>query len=142
MLRAFRGKKLIIVEQRLMLTFACRQRLQAAGATVLGSVRSTRRLLDALLEWDVDAAIVDVEIDDQTLLNVSIVLENAKVPFVFANRAKSNDRGYSVSGDSAELRKSPTHFSVHPERQPLFTDRGSTTDRCRNDAQRLGEDEH
>lgn len=105
MLRAFRGKKLIIVEQRLMLTFACRQRLQAAGATVLGSVRSTRCLLDALLEWDVDAAIVDVEIDDQTLLNVSIALENAKVPFVFANRAKSNDRGYSVSSDSAELRE-------------------------------------
>lgn len=98
-------KKLIIVEQRLMLTFACRQRLRAAGATVLGSVRSTRRLLDALLEWDVDAAIVDVEIDDQTLLNVSIALESANVPFVFANRAKSNDRGYSVSGDSAELRK-------------------------------------
>lgn len=104
MLRAFRGKKLIIVEQRL-LTFACRQRLRAAGATVLGSVRSTRRLLDALLEWDVDAAIVDVEIDDQTLLNVSIALESANVPFVFANRAKSNDRGYSVSGDSAELRE-------------------------------------
>ncbi|MGP4667077.1 hypothetical protein [Agrobacterium pusense] len=88
-----------------MLTFACRQRLQAAEATVLGSVRSTRCLLDALLEWDVDAAIVDVEIDDQTLLNVSIALENAKVPFVFANRAKSNDRGYSVSGDSVELRE-------------------------------------
>lgn len=105
MLRAFRGKKLIIVEQRLMLTFACRQRLRAAEATVLGSVRSTRRLLDALLEWDVDAAIVDVEIDDQTLLNVSIALESANVPFVFANRAKSNDRGYSVSGDSAELRE-------------------------------------
>ncbi|CDI12278.1 hypothetical protein [Agrobacterium pusense] len=104
MLQAFRGK-LLIVEQRIIHTFACRQRLQAAAAIVLSAVRSTRCVLGPSLEWDVDAAIVDVEIDDQTLLNVSIALENAKVPFVFANRAKSNDRGYSVSRDSAELRE-------------------------------------
>lgn len=59
----------------------------------------------SVLEWDVDTTIVDVDIHDQTLLNVSIALENVKMPFVFANRAKSNDRGYSVSGDSAELRE-------------------------------------
>ncbi len=104
MLRAFRGKKLIIVEQRLMLTSACRDRISAAGATILGPVRSTRAVLDALMEGDVDAAIVDVETDDQTLLSVSIILVNASVPFVFASRAKSNFGTYSMSGESEELR--------------------------------------
>jgi len=91
-LQGFRGK-LFIVEQRLIHTFACRQRLQAAAAIVLSSVRSIRYVLSPLLEWDVDTAIVDVDIHDQTLLNVSIVLENVKMPSVFANRAKSNDCG-------------------------------------------------
>lgn len=88
-----------------MLTSACRDRILAAGATVLGPVRSTRAVLDALMEGDVDAAIVDVEIDDQTLLSVSVILDNANVPFVFASRVKSNYGGYCISGDSAELRK-------------------------------------
>ncbi|MDR6192655.1 hypothetical protein QE372_004989 [Agrobacterium pusense] len=47
----------------------------------------------SVLEWDVDTAIVDVDIHDQTLLNVSVVQENVKMPSVFANRAKSNDCG-------------------------------------------------
>lgn len=92
MLRAFRGK-LFIVEQRLIHTFACRQRLQAAAAIVLSSVRSTRCVFSPLLERHVDTAIVDAKIHDQALLNVPIVLENVKMPFVFANRAKSNDCG-------------------------------------------------
>jgi hypothetical protein len=86
-----------------MLTFACRERLEAAGATVVGPVRSTRLLLDAMMEWDLDGAIIDMEIDDETLLSASLVLESAKVPFLFASRAKSSYGGYSMSGDSAEL---------------------------------------
>lgn len=105
MLRALRGKKLIIVEQRRLLTSASRDRLSAAGATVLGPVRSTRGLLDALMEGDVDAAILDLEIDDETLLSASIILENANVPFVVASRARSKYGGYSMSDDSDALRE-------------------------------------
>lgn len=66
-----------------------------------------------------DAAIVDVETDDQTLLSVSIILVNASVPFVFSSRAKSNVGTYSMSGDSAELRA--TWNVIHAS---LIIDRG------------------
>lgn len=62
----------MIVEHRLMLTSACRDRLTAAGATVVGPVRSVREVLDALMEKDIDAAIVDIEVDDETLVSLSL----------------------------------------------------------------------
>jgi hypothetical protein len=104
-LRQFRGKKLLIVEQRLMLTAACRDRLVNAGATLIGPIRSPADVLDALMEGGVDAAILDVGADDETLVSASIILEGADVPFVFASRAKSSQGGYSMSGDSAALRE-------------------------------------
>ncbi|MEJ1177128.1 hypothetical protein WA845_23010 [Agrobacterium sp. CMT1] len=104
-LRVLRGKKLIIVEQRPMLTEACRERMTAAGATVGLPLRSARDVLDAMMEADVDAAIIDIGVDDDTLLSVSIILESANVPFLFASRAKGNSGGYEVSGDIVELRK-------------------------------------
>lgn len=105
MLRAFRGKKLIIVEQHLVLTSACRERLTAAGATVVGPVRSVRAVLDTLMEENVDAAIVDIEVDDETMMSVSLVLENAEVPFVFASRLPPIQGGYTLNGETSELRK-------------------------------------
>ncbi|WKD47967.1 hypothetical protein [Agrobacterium pusense] len=105
MLRVLRGKKLIIIEQRPMLTEACRERMTAAGATVGLPLRSARDVLDAMMEGDVDAAIIDIGIDDDTLLSVSIILESANVPFLFASRAKGNSGGYDVSGDIVDLRK-------------------------------------
>lgn len=88
-----------------MLTSACRDRLTAAGATVVGPVRSVRAVLDALMEGNVDAAIVDIEVDDETMMSVSLVLENAEVPFVFASRVTPIQGGYTLNGDTCELRK-------------------------------------
>ncbi|WP_282456024.1 hypothetical protein [Agrobacterium sp. InxBP2] len=105
MLRALRGKTIIILEHRFLLTSVCRQRLEAAGSTVVGPVQSIRRVLEALTEGNVDAAIVDIEVDDQTLLFAASILENANVPFVFASRTNSHHGGYSMSGDSVELRE-------------------------------------
>lgn len=105
MLRALRGKTIIILEHRILLTSVCRQRLEAAGTTVVGPVRSIRRVLEALVEGNVDAAILDLEIDDETLLSASIILDNADVPFVVASRAKSKYGGYSMDGDSEALRE-------------------------------------
>ncbi|OAI83072.1 histidine kinase [Rhizobium sp. GHKF11] len=88
-----------------MLTEACRERMTATGATVGVPLRSARDVLDATMEGDVDAAIIDIGVDDDTLLSVSSILESANVPFLFASRAKGNSGGYEVSGDIVELRK-------------------------------------
>ena len=63
MLRAFRGKKLIVVERRPSLTAACHAQLTAAGATVAGPVSSVEQVLNLLEAGDVDGAIIDVKVD-------------------------------------------------------------------------------
>ncbi|MBA8801048.1 hypothetical protein FHW77_004803 [Agrobacterium sp. RC10-4-1] len=68
-----------------MLTAACRDRLVNAGATLIGPLRSPADILDALMEEGVDAAILDVGADDETLVSASIILEAANVPSVFAS---------------------------------------------------------
>lgn len=105
MLRALRGKKLVIVEQHLMLTSACRSLMADAGAIVGPAVRSTGEVLDALMEGGVDAVIVDIEIDNETLLSLAAILEEAAIPFIFASRARTSRGGYCMNGDVGELRK-------------------------------------
>jgi hypothetical protein len=104
-LRALRGKQLVIVEQHLMLTSACRSLMVGAGAIVGPAVRSTGEVLDVLMEGGVDAVIVDIEIDNETLLSLAAILEEAAVPFIFASRARSDRGGYCMNGDVGELRK-------------------------------------
>lgn len=88
-----------------MLTSACRDRLTAAGATVVGPVRSVGEALDALMEEDIDAAIVDIEVDDETMISVARVLDGAKVPFVFASRVAPIQGGYTLSDLVSDLRE-------------------------------------
>ncbi|QCL98035.1 hypothetical protein CFBP7129_27755 (plasmid) [Agrobacterium tumefaciens] len=105
MLRVFRGKKLIIVQQRALLTVRCREQITAAGATVVGPVSSVRTVLQALQSGDVDAAIIDVEVDDETMVHLATLLDAMKLPFVFASAAKANWHGYILSGERLHLRK-------------------------------------
>lgn len=105
MLRVFRGKKLMIVQQRALLTMRCRAQIAAAGATIVGPVSSVGTVLQTLQSGDVDAAIIDVEVDDETLVHLATLLDAMKVPFVFASVAKSNWQGYILSDDGLHLRK-------------------------------------
>lgn len=88
-----------------MLTSAVRERIVAAGAVVGSPLRSSDDVLNALMEGEVDGAIVDVAIDTETLLPLSTILENADVPFIFASRTKLRSGGYSLSSDTMELQK-------------------------------------
>lgn len=88
-----------------MLTAACRVRLVNAGATLIGPLRSSEHILDALMDGGVDGAILDVGADDETLVLGAIILEGANVPFVFASRGHSSWGGFSMTDDNAALRK-------------------------------------
>lgn len=105
MLRVFRGKRLMVIEQQALLTAECREQIFAAGATVVGPISSVRHVLQTLENEDVDGAIIDVEVDEETLMHLAVLLEAMGVPFVFASALRANSRGYVLNDDRKQLRK-------------------------------------
>lgn len=105
MLRVFRGKRLMVVEQRALLTARCRVQIIAAGATVVGPFSSVRQVLQTLEDGGVDAAIIDAEVDEETMMHLAMLLDAMKVPFVFASVQRADSAGYVLSDDSTQLRK-------------------------------------
>lgn len=104
-LRAFRGKKLIVVERRPSLTAACHAQLVAAGAIIAGPATSLEQVLNLLEAGAADGAIIDVEVDVEMMLHLGLLLESMATPFVFASLTKVNPDGYALSGDRKHLRK-------------------------------------
>ncbi|WP_262622884.1 hypothetical protein [Agrobacterium pusense] len=104
-LRAFRGKKLIVIERRPSLTMACHAQLIAAGAIIAGPATSLEQVLNLLEAGAADGAIIDVEVDAEMMLHLGLLLESMATPFVFASFTKVNPDGYALSGDTKHLRK-------------------------------------
>jgi hypothetical protein len=103
-LRVFRGKKLMVVEQGHSLTLECREQIIAAGATIAGPASSMLQVLKLVDAGDIDAAIIDVEADPETMMHLSLLLDKMEVPFVFASFAETRSGGYVLSDDEKQLR--------------------------------------
>ncbi len=105
MLRVLRGKRLMVVEQREVLSAACRAQIAAAGATVVGPVPSLRAVLRTLEAGDADAVIIDINVDVETMLQLTTLFEAMGLPFVFSSPMSANRAGYVLSDDRKQLRK-------------------------------------
>lgn len=86
---ALHGKRLLLVEDSMMIALDAQAMLQDAGAEVeiAGSVREAQR---ALQHNRFDLAVLDVNLADETSLGIAEALENEQQPFLFAT-------GYGVS---------------------------------------------
>ena len=104
-LRVLRGKRLMVVEQREVLSAACRAQIAAAGATVVGPVPSLRAVLRTLEAGDADAVIIDINVDVETMLQLTTLFEAMGLPFVFSSAMSANHAGYVLSDDRKQLRK-------------------------------------
>lgn len=104
MLREFRGKKIVVVGQQRLLTPDCHAQLLGTGATVVGPVSSLSEASRLLEVGDVDAAIVDLALDEPTIVHLATLLEAMALPFVFVSSAGSGSSTYFLSGNKNELR--------------------------------------
>lgn len=65
--------------------------LEQAGATVIGPVPSVRRALRLIESETIDAAVLDINLGDETSFPIAEVLNAKAVPFLFSTGYNSAD---------------------------------------------------
>lgn len=79
------GKHILVVEDEFLLADATRKKLTKLGATVVGPTPRVEQALRLIEEEKVDAAILDIFLDDKLVFPVAEKLEQLGIPFVFAS---------------------------------------------------------
>jgi DNA-binding response OmpR family regulator len=84
-LENLQGLRLLIVEDEYTIAGDMARWFEEAGVQVVGPAGSTRKALALVSsEFDLDAAVLDVNLGDERVFPVADVLSTAGVPFVFA----------------------------------------------------------
>ena len=78
------GKRILIVEDEYFVADETRQALQAAGALVVGPAPSVEVGMAILDEEEIDAAILDIRLEGETVFPIADRLYTQGIPFVFA----------------------------------------------------------
>lgn len=101
------GKRILVVEDEMIVAMLIEDILTDAGATVVGPAARVARALDLLTEVDgVDAALLDVNLAGEMTTPVAEELRRRGIPFAFAT-------GYGAAGV-------PDGFSGQPLLQKPF----------------------
>ena len=105
----FAGKRILVVEDEMIVAMLIEDILSDAGATVVGPAARVSRALDLLGQEDVDAAVLDVNLAGEMTTPVAEELRRRGIPFAFAT-------GYGVAGV-------PDGFAGQPLLQKPFQER-------------------
>lgn len=86
------GKRILVVEDEMIVAMLIEDILADAGATVVGPAARVARALDLLAEQDqLDGALLDVNLAGEITTPIAQVLRDRGIPFAFAT-------GYGVAG--------------------------------------------
>ena len=88
---AMAGKRILVVEDEMIVAMLIEDILSDAGATIVGPAARVARALDLLGENEVDAALLDVNLAGEMTTPVAEELRRRGIPFAFAT-------GYGVAG--------------------------------------------
>lgn len=99
---SLQGRSILLVEDEYFIADAMRRGLEASGARVIGPAASVEDALDLLAAETVDGAVLDVNLDDESVFPVAQALTAKRVPFLFAT-------GYGASDLPPEWRHVPRH---------------------------------
>ena len=94
------GLRILIVEDEAMLAFVFKTFLEDAGAEVAGPVNCVKSACDLLDEQEIDCAMMDVRLNNETVYPLADKLNARGIPFIF------------VTGNSANIL--PPEYSSRP----------------------------
>lgn len=78
------GKRILLVEDEFIVATMAEDMLTELGATVIGPATSLTRALSLAEDEELDAAVLDINIQGTTVDPVADVLRQREIPFVFA----------------------------------------------------------
>ena len=81
--RMHERRRILVVEDDFLVATLLTEILEPVGWQVVGPVAHLATALDAAASEDLDAAVLDVNLGDQTVYPVAEVLDARRVPFVF-----------------------------------------------------------
>jgi CheY-like chemotaxis protein len=107
-LHLFTGKHILIVENEYFVADDVRRLLEAAGAVVVGPAPSVDIGLSLIDQSHIDAAILDIRLEGETVFPIAERLQDLDIPFVFATAYLDADipqryGGYFLTGKPTEL---------------------------------------
>jgi len=105
----FAGKRILVVEDEMIVAMLIEDILMDGGATVVGPAARVNKALDLLGTESVDAALLDVNLAGENTMPVAEELRRRGIPFAFAT-------GYGVAGV-------PDGFAGQPLLQKPFQER-------------------
>ncbi|MGK8642520.1 hypothetical protein ACRS7F_24030 [Brucella anthropi] len=102
------GKRVLVLEHKLLLTHEAGRLLKLAGAEVVGPIASPDAARDLLNEQKIDGVIIDVRLSVDSVLAIIDDLDSYSIPFVFAandNVQAFGDHypGFILSNDPKKL---------------------------------------
>ncbi len=97
---AMAGKRILVVEDEVIVAMLIEDILTDWGAEVVGPAGRVARAMELIGEGDVDAAILDVNLAGETTFGIAQELARRGVPFAFAT-------GYGADGVPAEFQGRP-----------------------------------
>ena len=84
--RNLKGKRVLVVEDEVLLAWELERKLYAAGCTAVRCVAVAADALHELKFWRPDAAVLDIMMrDGRTSLPVADALDEQQVPFIFVS---------------------------------------------------------
>jgi CheY-like chemotaxis protein len=107
-LELLRGKHILIVEDEFLVAERTRRELEKHGARIVGPVATVDLALDLLDETMIDAAILDINLDGETVYPLADILVERNIPFVFATGYETSTmpekyRGFILCEKPTEL---------------------------------------
>jgi len=79
------GKRILAVEDELLVCMDLEAILEAAGCVVIGPAANLDQALDLARTESIDAAVLDVNLDGRPVFPAAEILKEREVPFVFAS---------------------------------------------------------
>lgn len=99
-----KGRRVLIVEDAVLLALELETGLSDAGALVIGPAYELEEAL-ALLDQPIDAAVLDANLNGQSVMPVAQALAERGVPFIFATGY--GDTGAALAGFNAPIVRKP-----------------------------------
>lgn len=103
-----KGKYVLVVEDEFLIAETTCMDLENAGAFVVGPVPTVGRALSLLQSRQVDAALLDIKLNEETSISIVNELQRRAIPYVFVSNISPAElpprfRDYLV-GKPAEMR--------------------------------------